>query len=260
MKPLALEPKLWENLRSAYGNECEIIDILNKLYITKDEKQWLHIFLEELADNAQIVHQGTFYDITVAVMPHIVFMLTNNEWSNNTRYKIISYIGYFISCENREIIEKLPEDIQKNYKKSLKILETITQDIVENFDKSFQIEFDEELSYFALACFAILKDKIVANLLQFIDIEIEFVCGSCSDGAEEFFSFIDDIESNNENLKLIKPSTVQTSTDDNFLWFYNFLINIGEKKLSKTLPYYYGTYTCPKCGEKAIVINLMKNS
>lgn len=38
-----------------------------------------------------------------------------------------------------------------------------------------------------------------------------------------------------------------------------FYICLVRDDIIRDFSYYYGTYTCPKCGKKSVVIDLMKN-
>ena len=50
-----------------------------------------------------------------------------------------------------------------------------------------------------------------------------------------------------------------SSYEDAWLWISNVLNQLGAQEELGILSYYYGTYTCPECGNKSIVFDLMQN-
>lgn len=50
-----------------------------------------------------------------------------------------------------------------------------------------------------------------------------------------------------------------SSYEDAWLWISNVLNQLGAQEELGILSYYYGTYTCPECGNKSKVFDLMKN-
>ncbi|MDE6518312.1 MAG: hypothetical protein K2L18_10780, partial [Acetatifactor sp.] len=47
--------------------------------------------------------------------------------------------------------------------------------------------------------------------------------------------------------------------NDTYLWFSNLVHELGIEDEWK-IPYYYGTYTCPQCGRKGILMEWMKEN
>ena len=49
------------------------------------------------------------------------------------------------------------------------------------------------------------------------------------------------------------------SYEDTYLWFSNLAHELGVEDEWK-IPYYYGTYTCPECGSRGILMDWMKDT
>ena len=68
-----------------------------------------------------------------------------------------------------------------------------------------------------------------------------------------------------EQLKKIEPAASVIGKwdgknyEDTYLWFSNLAHDLGAEDAWK-IAYYYGTYTCPECGSRGILIEWMKRS
>ena len=85
----------------------------------------------------------------------------------------------------------------------------------------------------------------------------------CSLFCSECENIVEGTEIEDEELDIIKAEDVSGKWDgrdftDTYLWYSNILSVIDESYLEK-LKLYFGTYTCPECGNSEKVISFMNN-
>ena len=87
--------------------------------------------------------------------------------------------------------------------------------------------------------------------------ECFMICDNCEYYEEEL------VLSDEEEKEKITPAEIPewdgSSYEDSWLWISNLLRRLGARNELEILSYFYGTYTCPECGTKGKVPDLMKN-
>ena len=257
---------LWETYRGAYGNvKDDIVILTNKkqLFYKKNECSEYHIAFDNLFEN--LSHQMSFYNATYIALPYIIKLL--EEYQNHfwEQYYIISKVGFCIATdipENHTRHDVVEQSILENYTESITILQQKTKEFLfKNINILKQLAH-YEISEFCTSILAILGDRYLAYILTLSSWDTFYIlCSNCEYCNEELsYSF-----SNKSELKQITPAEPKieqwdkASFDDTFLWLSSVLSMLGDENAVKTLCYYYGTYTCPRCGNQKSVIDFIKN-
>lgn len=257
---------LWEIYRGAYGNVKDDIMILTnekQLFYKKNEHSEYYIAFDNLFEN--LSHQMSFYNATYIALPYIVKLLEEYQNEFWEQYYIISKVGFCIATdipENHTIHYDIEQNILDSYTESITILQQKTKEFLfENINILKQLT-PYEISEFCTSILAILGDRYIAYILTLSSWDTFYIlCNNCEYCNEDLsYSF-----SNKTELKQITPAELKIeqwdkcSFDDTFLWLSYVLSILGDKKSVKILRYYYGTYTCPRCGKQKKVIDLIKN-
>ncbi len=119
------------------------------------------------------------------------------------------------------------------------------------------------LQYFCTDLLAILGDREAAFQMLLGQWE---QCPVCCPDCEYFDEEMEaDGFYDKEQLKKIVPAASvigkwdRKSYENTYLWFSNLAHDLGVEDAWK-IAYYYGTYTCPECGSRGILIDWMKES
>ncbi len=278
LKPVSFESPLWEEYRGAYGDIREdvaflfcpkdLIPEMGKIIrLDFEDKDDERINFDNLCEN--LSHQLSFYDATYLAMPYLVLLLEKKIKEQNFHWQmmIILQAGMILSTDipeyNQPKEADIPKEILESYKMSKDILREKTKEFIEQHLDQIKEEKKGDLLYFATALLAIFGDPGAAFGLAIGVWEQTPVC--CT----ECDYYDDDMEDGFYNEELMKEKIQPAesvigkwdgkSFDDTYVWFSNFVHQLGIEDEWK-IPYYYGTYTCPECGKKDILIEMMKNS
>lgn len=271
IKLIELNSKLWETFRGAYGNVSkEVAILLGELNIEPqeklcrldtEEKENYYIAFDNLCEN--LSHQMSFYSATYLALPYLVKILERDsrfrtfERTLTMLSKIGLCLATDIPCNYREQLAE--GEILISYEASILKLQELTKQFIKQYrEKIKKLDFNER-TMLITAILAILGDREVAFILTMScwD-ECYMLCERCEYCEEEL------ILSDDEAKEAITPAESMigkwdgSSYEDTYLWLSNTINMFGAKEELEILSYYYGTYTCPECGNKKKVIDFMK--
>ena len=290
LKLVDFDSNLWEEYRGAFGNVKQEIELLWRLdpILAEKERQWyvdmykepvseLRVAFDNLCE--QLSHQLSFYSALYLVMPYLVKIY--ERWEKEAGFfmqgMLLSNIGIFLATDNlynhtmeQDILKERDSnfsEIFSNYQYSIEVIQEKAKTFLFQYiDQLKQIDM-EDRSMFATGIMGILGDREAAFLLTLgAWSQCVLYCPNCGELDEDIE--LDDYFGEGtirENLqKKIKPANSVIgkwdgkSFDNPYLWFSNLLYLLGMKKEEKKIAYFYGTYTCPYCGETGTVMELAK--
>ncbi len=277
------DSKLWDTYRGAYGNVCEMVQIImgdlapspNPLKLRRldpEDKDNYRIVCDNLFEN--LTHQLSFYQATYLVMPYMVKLLEQKNAENDFDWQlvIICEMGICLATDipNNIGFEIKNEEVIENYKASVALFKEQTKQFLnENIEQLKSLD-DNTKSLFVTALMAIFVDRETAFILASgAWEESEIFCSTCE--CEGYISFdeddFDEDDSDEElsdeeffkiSLKDITPITTK-SGNDAYNWYIDILNKLEAVNEAAIIPYYYGTLTCPKCKTTKTVMNFIKD-
>lgn len=253
---LSYDSELWNNY---YGATKSMLKLLQEFINDTDNMEAFEILCENL------YHQLSFYSATYPIMPYLVNLFNNEKIKEDfeRKYSMFCQIGTIvvtdIPCINNTVYDN-NDEILKNYNTSILILQDKLKDFIEeNIDKLKEID-NVNLSEFYMASLAILGDREAAySLYMTLPDNCYVVCNNCDYCDEEMDTLTDEKPENITPAENVIGKWDGTSVDDTYIWFSNFVHILGDEIETELLTYYFGTYTCPECGAKGNVMDLMKN-
>ncbi len=262
-----LDSELWEVYTGAFGNVADEIRplLLAKPRIqTPTEKLEHAIAFQTLFED--LWHQLRFYPADYLAIPYMVSLLERRAVENDfqEQFDLISEMG---TCLSTDIPPNLADislpapdrKIISDYNASILLLQERTKIFIEKYLERIQRMGENEKSYFYRAVLAILGDREAAFVLTCTLLDECYVtCGECEFTKEDM-----------EPLSVRAPDFIRPaksvigrwdgrSLNDVYVWFSNFVDLLGDKQAVKALTYYYGIFTCPRCGAKGRVMDLAK--
>lgn len=257
-----LSSNLWEIYMGAYGSILDEITILAKdIPHTEEENKQFETAFDNLCEN--LWHQMSFYNASYLAMPYMLDLLEQKEEQQDFKWqlRIISEMGMIvvtdISVNHYNKVEDA--ELTGNYDKCLLVLREKTKSFIMKYLNEIKQSDCNDKSYFYTGVLAVLDDRMAAfTLTSLLYNEMYVVCASCEDWNEDMPAIsdggIDEIEPADSVIGMWDGK----SLEDTYLWFSNFLHILGDDNAVNALSYYYGTYTCPECGKKALVMDLAK--
>lgn len=218
----------------------------------------------------------SFYNATYLAIPYLAKYLDSEKVQGNIEMQIKLYelIGIILATDGSSNGGK--ESVEETMQRYEESIESITE-VIESYEESIELVKEkaktflrsnmEELSAkefgtfskFSIAILAILGDRELAWIL------ILSACNDCYVLCPKCEYCDEDLAIDNKAIdeKIVAAKSVigkwdGKSYEDTYLWFTNVLHNLGDEETIKALSYYYGTFTCPECGHKGIVIDLEK--
>lgn len=295
LHPVLFSSPLWEEYRGAYGNVredvaflfCpkELVPEMNKIIrLDFEEKEDDRINFDNLCEN--LSHQLSFYDATYLALPYLVLLLEKKRLARDFHWQMLILLqaGIILSTElpcytslgpRSELAENmegsdygeeetwgLPEEVMKSYQLSKEILRERAEDFLKQHLEEIKEEDEEDRKYFATGLLAILGDPGAANQLLLGGWEqVVAECPECGyyDDEMEMDGFEDQeiVEERIQPAPLAIGKWDGKSFEDTYVWFSNLVHELGIEDEWK-LPYYYGTYTCPECGNQGVLMEWMK--
>lgn len=239
---------LWETYKGAGGCITKLVESM-----MAGDQEALEILCENLS------HQLSFYKATYLAVPYMVKLLAKYEEEKNIPQMLylISNLGIILGTEFENLDRECEEQIYEVYKNSKEILrEKVKRFLSENIEDLF--EFDDEqgiLSMLVCGLPAIMGEEDITFLLLIMACEqCCIMCESC-EYVEETDIYDEELEI--EPLEIDYEQWNGKDFNNTVMW----LGYIAEKiypELLESLPIYFGTYTCPECGNKGKVLDLMK--
>lgn len=277
LHPVAFTSPLWGEYRGAYDDALEqvaflfcpkeLVPDMNKIIrLDIAEKDDYRINFDNLCEN--LSHQLSFYNATYLALPYLVLLLEKKRQAQDFEWQllIIRETGIILSTdlpyEWKDRGEKLPREVLDSYQLSREILRDMTKEFLRQHLDRIKMESQESLQYFITALLAIFGDPGAAFQLAIGAWEqTPIECPECD-------YYDEDMEDGFYNEDLIKEKIKPAesvigkwdgqSFEDTYLWFSNLAHELGIEDEWK-IPYYYGTYTCPQCGKKGVLMEWMKD-
>lgn len=268
---VALDSKLWEIFRGAYGNVSKEVAILmgepirekqEKLRrLDPEEKEDYRIAFDNLCEN--LYHQMSFYTATYLVLPYLVTLFErDNEFSSfEWKLTMISELGGCLATDfpgnhKEQLTDK---SILEAYEASILKLQELTKQFLEQYEENIKrLDFNER-SMLVTAVLAIFGERETAFILtmSYWDTCCMF-CDNCEYCEEDLALSEEEAKETIVPAEAVIGEWDGSSYEDSWLWISNVLNQLGAQEELEILSYYYGTYTCPECGKKESVLEFMK--
>lgn len=273
MNLIPLDSPYWETYTGAYGSVLLEIRILmgeepispqGKLRrLDMEEKDDYQIAFDNLCES--LSHQMTCYDALLLALPYMVklYQQKKAEGNFNWQVNILSQAGICLATDvpeaNGEALEPVPEEIMSGYNAAVLILKELAQEfILENLDQIGLLD-DDARNYLITGLIAIMGDHLLANVLVMScwdEDECYLGCPDC-DFCDEESSLTDRKVQGQLVPAQVKPWDGK-SFDDPLCWITGILDKFGAEAEKDFITCYYGTYTCPECGRKALMLDFAK--
>lgn len=260
---------LWENYRGAYGDVREYLVILMgeredapetfKLRrLDKGPKTNYELAFDNLCEN--LWHQMSFYPATWLAVPYLASLMEGWEKEDDVGWLFqgIMAAGSILATD---VYGGRPEedDVWESYENAIRQIRDIT---VHFLSGHMDYVREKHISWrrgFAFAVMAILGEKERAFLFTMSQLESCYIiCPGCENCDEEMeFGYFDPSER-------IEKADVPTGTWDGEgltdirVFLFNLFALLGDAEGMERLRYYFGTYTCPECGERTDVLTGME--
>ncbi len=276
------DSQLWDTYRGAYGNVCEMVQVImgdlapspNPLKLRRldpEDKDNYRVVLDNLFEN--LTHQLSFYKATYLVMPYMVKLLEKKKTENDFDWQlvIICEMGICLATDipNNISFEIKNEEVKESYKASVALFKEQTKQFLNEHMEQLKALDDNTKSLFVNALMAIFVDREAAFILALgAWEESEIFCSTCE--AEGYLSFDKDFDEDDSDeelsdeeyfavsLKDITPATTK-SGNDAYNWYMDILNKLEAENEAAIIPYYYGTLTCPTCKTTKTVMNFIKD-
>ncbi len=264
-----LDSPLWEAYRGAYGNVREYLMILMgerelapetfKLRrLDKTPKTNSEMAFDNLCEN--LWHQMSFYPATWLAMPYLARLMENWEKEKDREWLFQGILAAG-SCLATDVYDSRPEDacVQESYENAILQIRAITTDfLAEHMDYVQEKDIGWRRG-FAFAVTAILGEKRLAFMLTMSGLESCYiVCPGCENCDEDMEFGYFDLSERIEKAEAPDEKWDGVSLADGKLWLFNLFALLDDTEGMERLCYYFGTYTCPECGEQTPVFTGME--
>lgn len=230
-----------------------------------EEKECDQINFDNLCEN--LSHQLSFYNATYLAMPYLLLFLEKKRKEKDFKWQmqIILHAGIILSTDfdlGKEGRQGVSEDILESYQLSVGLLRDMVKEFLQENMEALKQEDPTDLKYFCTGLLAIFGDPEAAYQLVVGSWEqAPVACVACG-------YYDEDMEADGlYDEELVKGRVVPAKPvcgkwdgedfSDPYLWLSNLAHILGIEDEWK-IPYYYGTYTCPECGSKGILMDWMK--
>lgn len=278
LHPVDFSSELWEEYTGACGDVREDVaflfcpreilpetDKLNRLDFADKEADW--IIFDNLCE--KLSHQMSFYQATFLAVPYLVLLFEKKRREGNLewQYRIISKVGEILATtvffEEENNKQTIHADILTSYRLSVDLFRQKTKTFLEKNIEQLKEKSPVSLQYFCtslLAVFGAVRDAYQLFLGNWEQVPLE--CPACGYYDEELEDGFYQEETIKEKIIPAKVSIGEWNgkwdsipEDDPCLWLGSLANMLGIRDEWK-IPYYYGTYTCPKCGKKSKLMEL----
>lgn len=277
LNPVEFSSGMWDTYHGAYGDIREDVaflfcpkelvpETMKLRRLDPEEKDDYEIGFDNLCEN--LMHQCSLYEGTYLAMPYLVLLLEKRRRQQDYEWekKIISAAGDILITDlpyyGAQCKAAMPKDVLESYERSVETLQEMTKEfLTQNMDR-LKKENPGWLQYFCTSLLAILGDREAAYQMAMGTWEqCPVACPECDyyDEDMEADGFYDEeqLKEKIEPAKSVSGQWDGKSYEDTYLWFSNLTEELGAEDAWK-VAYYYGTYTCPECGSKGILMDWMK--
>lgn len=259
---------LWETYRGAYGDVSEYLTILMgeredahetfKLRrLDNAPKTNYELAFDNLCEN--LWHQMSFYPATWLAVPYFARLMEGWEKEKDAEwiFRGILAVG---SCLATDVFGDRPEedDVRESYENAILQIRDMTTDFLAGHIDVVREKHISLRRGFAFAVTAILGERRLAFLLTISGLESCYiVCPDCENCDEEIEFGYFDPSTRIEKADVPIKKWDGESLADVSSWLFNLFALLGDTEGVERLRYYYGTYTCPECGERTEVLTGM---
>lgn len=259
---------LWETYKGAYGDVREYLIIL-----TGERENARETFKLRRLDNApktnyelafdnlceNLWHQMSFYPATWLAIPYLAKLIEGWEREDDARW-LLQGILVAGSCLATDVYGERPEedDVWESYENAILQIRDITVDFLAGHMDDVREKHISWRRVFAFSVTAIMGERRLAFLLAMSELESCYiVCPGCENCDEEIeFGYFDPSRRIEKADIPVKKWDGESLTDISS-WLFNLFALLDDAEGVERLRYYFGTYTCPKCGEKTQVLTGM---
>lgn len=271
LKKIEFDSNLWEVYQGAYGPiNQDLAELINLVQDVPDQEKVLYLDTEPESDYRiafentceQLTHQMSFYPALYLAMPYLVSIY--EQWKVQKEFQwqllFLTNIGRCLATdfEHNHPIVAIKKELLDSYWDSIAwIKKEAEQFLWEYFEKIKKLD-SLEMSMFFIGLTGILGSHETAFVLELNCWSICYpLCVNC--GYLELNIELDKYmlwnpEKIEELHTVITPALSvigqwdKKSFDNTYLWLSNLVYDCGEPVLAEKLSYYFGTFTCPKCG------------
>ena len=255
MKLLDLNDPLWDAYPGAYGSVRAEVGVLmgepagpqmqlRRLKEQAEDDE--HLAFDNLCES--LSHQMTFYPAMYVVLPYIVKFLSLKSADYDWKRLIFSEIGQclaadaFFPGENRP---GAPQEILDSYQEAAEVLAEEARRFLKDCRKQLRKEGTFERRWLLLGLYGLLGDRLEAYVMNLHAWESCCVqCGQCGWLDEDL------VLSEPKQRRKLRPARLWQKKPASFRRFREMLHQMGDWEGEELLAWYYGTCTCPKCGQK----------
>lgn len=259
---------LWEDYKGAYGDVREYLVILmgerekapETFKLRRLEavpKTNYELAFDNLCEN--LWHQMSFYPATWLAIPYLARLMEGWEKEGDIKWLFQGILAAG-SCLATDVFGDRPgeDDVRESYENAILRIRDMTFDFLAGHMDHVREQHISLRRGFAFAVTAILGEKKLAYLLTMSELESCYmVCPGCENCDEEVeFGYFDPSE-RIEKAEIPAKKWDGESLADTSLWMFNLFALLGDMEGIERLRYYFGTYTCPECGERTAVLTGM---
>ncbi|MCI8881633.1 MAG: hypothetical protein HFH43_01050 [Lachnospiraceae bacterium] len=290
LRPVEFPSDLWQVFRGAYGDVREDVaflfcpkDLLPEMQKLRrldfEDKDAEQINFDNLCEN--LSHQLSFYSATYLVMPYFLLFYEKKRKEQDFQWqmKVLENAGSILSTdfpENTGGTDGISADILESYQLSIELFRERAKEFLRENMETLKQQDPIELLYFCtglLALFGNAEDAF--QMLVGSWEQAPVACLNCGyfDEEMEADGFYEEMEDGGEEPEgsccgpVVKERVTPAASvlgqwdgedfENTYLWFSNLAHELGMEGAWK-IPYYYGTYTCPECGSKGPLMDLVK--
>lgn len=263
-----LDSILWDTYRGAYGDVSEYLTILMgeredacetfKLRrLDNAPKTNYELAFDNLCEN--LWHQMSFYPATWLVVPYLARLMEGWEKEDDVKWLFQGILGVG-SCLATDVYGDRPkeDEVRESYENAIWQIRDITANFLAGHMDDVREKHISLRRGFASSVTAVMGERKLAYLLALSELESCYiVCPGCENCDEEIeFGYFDPSRRIEKADIPVKKWDGESMTDIRF-WLFNLFALLGDTEGVERLRYYFGTYTCPKCGKRTEVLKGM---
>ena len=255
---------LWETYRGAYGNVREYLVILTGEREDAPETFKLRRLDNTLKTNYELAfdnlcenlwHQMSFYPATWLTVPYLARLMEGWEKEGDAEWMFQGILAVG-NCLATDVYGDRPEEdyVLESYENAIWQIRDMTVDFLAGHMDYVREKHISWRRGFAFAVTAIMGEKRLAFMLMMSELESCYiVCPGCENCDEEIEFGYFDPSKRIEKAEVPAKKWDGESLADIRIWLFNLFALLDDTEGIERLRYYFGTYTCPECGERTDV-------